>query len=211
MTTELTRESERARKEKGVERAPSTNLSNMLGMVGSLWRSGVAERSSRPSSRRYGSMAVGSNDAADSPPSELYSPRKSQPATGTSINDFEILKPISRGAFGRVYLARKRKTGYLYAIKVLKKDDMVRKNMVDRVIAERNILATTQNPFVVKLFYAFQSEDSLYLVMEYIIGGDCGSLVQNLGYFEEDMAKIYVAQAILASGYLHSVGIVGDV
>jgi len=60
-----------------------------------------------------------------------------------------------------VWLARKRKTGDLYAMKVLKKKDMVKKNMVEAVIAERNILATVNNPFVVRLYYAFQSRVSL--------------------------------------------------
>ena len=68
-----------------------------------------------------------------------------------SIEDFEILKPISRGAFGRVYLARKRATGDLYAVKVMRKMDLIRKNMVQSVRNERNILAMANNPFVVRV------------------------------------------------------------
>jgi hypothetical protein len=67
----------------------------------------------------------------------------------TSIDDFQIIKPISRGAFGRVFLARKRATGDLFAIKVLRKADIIRKNTVESVQAERNILITVRNPFVV--------------------------------------------------------------
>ncbi|EGG20039.1 protein serine/threonine kinase [Cavenderia fasciculata] len=126
-----------------------------------------------------------------------------QKKEGLSISDFEILKPISRGAFGRVYLAQKKKTGDLYAIKVLKKLDTIRKNMVDHVLIERNILATVQNPFVVKLFYAFQSADKLYLVMEYLIGGDCASLLRALGCFDEQMARMYIAETALCLEYLH--------
>lgn len=125
-----------------------------------------------------------------------------------SITDFEILKPISRGAFGKVYLAQKRKTGDLYAIKVLSKSDLVRKNAADSVIAERNALAIAHNAFVVKLFYAFQSTENLYLVMEYLIGGDLASLLRNLYTFEFDMAQQYAAEIVLALEYLHSVGIV---
>lgn len=66
-----------------------------------------------------------------------------------TIEDFKVLKPISRGAFGRVYLARKRATGDVYAIKVMRKRDLIRKNQVENVAHERNILATTNNPFVV--------------------------------------------------------------
>ena len=125
-----------------------------------------------------------------------------------SITDFEILKPISRGAFGKVYLAQKRKTGDLYAIKVLSKSDLVRKNAADSVIAERNALAIAHNAFVVKLFYAFQSTENLYLVMEYLIGGDLSSLLRNLYTFEFDMAQQYAAEIVLSLEYLHSVGIV---
>ncbi|CAG8568211.1 15635_t:CDS:10, partial [Acaulospora colombiana] len=98
-----------------------------------------------------------------------------------SIQDFEIIKPISRGAFGKVYLARKKTTGDLYAIKILKKVDM--------------------------LFYAFQSQDYLYLVMEYLIGGDLSSLLQCFERFSEDMARMYTAEVVLALEYLHSSGI----
>ena len=91
---------------------------------------------------------------------------------GPAIQDFDIIKPISRGAFGRVYLAQKKRTMDYYAIKIIKKSDMVRKNMVDQVLIERDILAQAENPWVVKLFYAFQSNINLYLVMEFCCGGD---------------------------------------
>lgn len=93
------------------------------------------------------------------------------------------MKPISRGAFGydpsnrlphndsKVYLAKKKTTNDLYAIKILRKDDMIRKNMVSYVLAERKAMSLSKNPFVVRLFYAFQSADQLYLVMEYLVGG----------------------------------------
>ncbi|CAI2165049.1 12774_t:CDS:10 [Funneliformis geosporum] len=124
-----------------------------------------------------------------------------------SIQDFEIIKPISRGAFGKVYLARKKTTGDLYAIKILKKVDMVRKNMVNHVLAERRVLSLSRTPFVVKLYYAFQSQDYLYLVMEYLIGGDLSSLLQCFEKFEEEMARMYTAEVVLALEYLHNNGI----
>ena len=98
---------------------------------------------------------------------------------------------------------------------------MVRKNMVDSVIAERTILSSLHNPFVVKLYYAFQCEVSciafciatqyalqnyLYLVMEYCIGGDVASLLRNIGPFEEEMARVYAAETVLALECLHSMG-----
>ncbi|CAH2043869.1 unnamed protein product [Thlaspi arvense] len=126
----------------------------------------------------------------------------------TSIEDFEIIKPISRGAFGRVFLAKKRATGDLFAIKVLKKADMIRKNAVESILAERNILISIRNPFVVRFFYSFTCRENLYLVMEYLNGGDLFSLLRNLGCLDEDMARIYIAEVVLALEYLHSVNII---
>eukprot|EP01018_Ginkgo_biloba_P034997 Gb_17287 [translate_table: standard] len=136
------------------------------------------------------------------------SPIHSASKDRTSIDDFEILKPISRGAFGRVFLAKKRTTGDLFAIKVLRKADMVRKNAVESIIAERDILISVRNPFVVRFFYSFTCRENLYLVMEYLNGGDLYSLLRNLGCLEEDMARVYVAEVVLALEYLHSLRVV---
>ncbi|XP_061362632.1 LOW QUALITY PROTEIN: probable serine/threonine protein kinase IREH1 [Gastrolobium bilobum] len=126
----------------------------------------------------------------------------------TSIDDFEIIKPISRGAFGRVFLAKKRTTGDLFAIKVLKKADMIRKNAVESILAERDILITVRNPFVVRFFYSFTCRENLYLVMEYLNGGDLYSLLRNLGCLDEEVARVYIAEVVLALEYLHSLRVV---
>lgn len=126
----------------------------------------------------------------------------------TSIEDFEIIKPISRGAFGRVFLARKRITGDIFAIKVLKKSDMIRKNAVESILAERNILISARNPFVVRFFYSFTCRENLYLVMEYLNGGDLYSLLRNLHCMDEDMARTYIAELVLALEYLHSMNVI---
>eukprot|EP01087_Luapelamoeba_hula_P021384 TRINITY_DN7461_c0_g1_i1.p2 TRINITY_DN7461_c0_g1~~TRINITY_DN7461_c0_g1_i1.p2 ORF type:complete len:400 (-),score=68.34 TRINITY_DN7461_c0_g1_i1:19-1218(-) len=125
-----------------------------------------------------------------------------------SINDFDVLKPISRGSFGQVILAKKKTTGDIYAIKVLKKGAVLNKNEMDHISNERNILAFADNPFVVKLYYSFQSLNNLYMVMEYLPGGDCYSLLRNLVAFPEHMARQYVAETVLALQYLHAHGIV---
>ncbi|KAJ4828414.1 hypothetical protein Tsubulata_022866 [Turnera subulata] len=126
----------------------------------------------------------------------------------TSIEDFEIIKPISRGAYGRVFLAKKRTTGDFFAIKVLRKSDMIRKNAVENILAERDILISARNPFVVRLFYSFTCRENLYLVMEYLNGGDLYSLLKNLGCLDEDMARIYIAEVVLALEYLHSLNVI---
>lgn len=126
-----------------------------------------------------------------------------------SIKDFEIIKPISKGAFGSVYLSKKKTTGEYYAIKVLKKADMVAKNQVTNVKAERAIMMWQgESDFVAKLYWTFSSKDYLYLVMEYLNGGDCASLVKILGGLPEDWAKKYIAEIILGVEHLHGRGIV---
>ncbi|KAK9365803.1 hypothetical protein V1509DRAFT_598632 [Lipomyces kononenkoae] len=127
-----------------------------------------------------------------------------------SIKDFEVIKPISRGAFGSVYLTKKKRTGDYFAIKVLKKSDMIAKNQVTNVKAERAIMmAQAESPFVAKLFFTFQSKEYLYLVMEYLNGGDCAALLKAFGGgFPEDWAQKYVAEVVVGIQNLHAQGIV---
>ncbi|XP_013860870.1 serine/threonine-protein kinase greatwall [Austrofundulus limnaeus] len=125
-----------------------------------------------------------------------------------SIDDFIVLKPISRGAFGKVYLARKKCNARLYAIKVMKKADMIDKNMASQMKAERDALALSKSPFIVHLFYSLQTATKIYLVMEYLIGGDVKSLLHIYGYFDQDVAVKYIAEVALALDYLHRHGII---
>ncbi|XP_017261857.1 serine/threonine-protein kinase greatwall [Kryptolebias marmoratus] len=125
-----------------------------------------------------------------------------------SIDDFNILKPISRGAFGKVYLARKKCNSRLYAIKVMKKADMIDKNMTSQMKAERDALALSKSPFIVHLFYSLQTATKIYLVMEYLIGGDVKSLLHIYGYFDQDVAVKYISEVALALDYLHRHGII---
>ena len=125
-----------------------------------------------------------------------------------SIKDFEIVKPISKGAYGRVFLARKIATGDLYAMKVIRKSDNLTGNQRRNIIMERNILHNVQHPFVVRLFYTFQNDDYLFWMMEYVPGGDLSSLLRALCCFEEDMTRQYISELVVAMEYIHSKGIV---
>ncbi|XP_063982142.1 serine/threonine-protein kinase greatwall [Diachasmimorpha longicaudata] len=137
--------------------------------------------------------------------SKLVNPSAKVP----DIDDFKMVKPISRGAFGKVFLGyKKTNPDQVYAIKVMKKDEMIHKNMASQVVIERNALALTRSPYCVQLFYSLQSVSSVYLVMEYMVGGDLKSLLGYFGYMEESMALFYTAEVCLALDYLHSHGIV---
>ncbi|KAK4212987.1 Serine/threonine-protein kinase cek1 [Rhypophila decipiens] len=165
--------------------------------------------------RRQSSAAVSSSTGElgfRPPPSPRLSAVVSAPqakAVPPSIKDFEIIKPISKGAFGSVYLSKKKSTGEYFAIKVLKKADMVAKNQVTNVKAERAIMMWQgESDFVAKLYWTFSSKDYLYLVMEYLNGGDCASLIKVLGGLPEDWVKKYLGEVILGVEHLHSRGIV---
>ncbi|MGH0159572.1 UNVERIFIED_CONTAM: hypothetical protein FKN15_075328 [Acipenser sinensis] len=109
---------------------------------------------------------MGGTDAGEKNESLSPDTRKGSeaPKPPCSVEDFTIVKPISRGAFGKVYLARRKSTSKLYAIKVVKKADMIIKNMVDQMQAERDALALSKSPFVVNLYYSLQTSKNIYLV-----------------------------------------------
>ncbi|KAF4983328.1 hypothetical protein FDECE_17325 [Fusarium decemcellulare] len=161
--------------------------------------------------RRQSSAAI-SDFVMKPPPSPRLGANQAPPQprpTQPSIKDFEIIKPISKGAFGSVYLSKKKSTGEYFAIKVLKKADMVAKNQVGNVKAERAIMMWQgESEFVAKLYWTFSSKDYLYLVMEYLNGGDCASLIKVLGGLPEEWVKKYLGEVVLGVEHLHSRGII---
>jgi len=125
-------------------------------------------------------------------------------APSISIADFDFIKRISRGAYARVYLARKNKTGDIFAIKVQSKSDVLQKNQGRRILAEKDILLKFQNPYICNFYYSIVGELNFYIVMEFLPGGDLYSLLQHLGCLSEDSVKIYAYQIIKALECLHS-------
>lgn len=121
---------------------------------------------------------------------------------------FDTVKPLGIGAFGVVSLVRKTDTGKLYAMKTLRKVDVLRRNQVAHVKAERDILAEADNEWVVKLFFSFQDQENLYFVMEYIPGGDMMSLLIKLGTFPEHLTLFYIAELVCAIESVHKMGFI---
>ncbi|KAF5402863.1 Non-specific serine/threonine protein kinase [Paragonimus heterotremus] len=124
-------------------------------------------------------------------------------------HDFQLLKVLGKGGYGKVFLARKIDTGQTYAMKVLKKASIVT-NAKDtaHTKSERNILEMIRHPFLVQLHYAFQSPGKLYLVLEFLAGGELFMQLEKEGVFMEDQASFYLAEITLAIGHLHSMGII---
>ncbi|KAK6151978.1 hypothetical protein DH2020_014613 [Rehmannia glutinosa] len=120
-----------------------------------------------------------------------------------SVDDFELLTIIGRGAFGEVRLCREKKTGDIFAMKKLKKSEMLRRGQVEHVKAERNLLAEVASNYIVKLYCSFQDAEYLYLVMEYLPGGDMMNLLMREDTLKEPVARFYIAQCVLAIESIH--------
>ncbi|ELK35397.1 PREDICTED: serine/threonine-protein kinase LATS1 isoform X1 [Myotis davidii] len=121
---------------------------------------------------------------------------------------FVKIKTLGIGAFGEVCLARKVDTKALYATKTLRKKDVLLRNQVAHVKAERDILAEADNEWVVRLYYSFQDKDHLYFVMDYIPGGDMMSLLIRMGIFPENLARFYIAELTCAVESVHKMGFI---
>jgi len=117
---------------------------------------------------------------------------------------FETIKVIGRGAFGEVRLVRMNSNGQLYAMKILRKSEMIHKEQVGHVMAERDLLADTAgNDRIVKLFFSFQDAEHLYLIMEFVPGGDMMNLLILEDTFPESWTRFYIAETILAIESIH--------
>ncbi|KAJ4765967.1 Serine/threonine-protein kinase 38 [Rhynchospora pubera] len=119
------------------------------------------------------------------------------------VDDFDLLTIIGRGAFGEVRLCREKTTGNIYAMKKLKKSEMVSRGQVDHVKAERNLLAEVGSHCIVKLYYSFQDDEYLYLIMEYLPGGDMMTLLMREDTLSEKVARFYIAETVLAIESIH--------
>jgi serine/threonine kinase 38 len=116
--------------------------------------------------------------------------------TKMSIRDFVPVKIIGKGAFGEVRLVRSKKTGEVLAMKKMKKSEMVAKHQVQHIKAEKDILSLAQSPWVVELRYSFQDERYLYLVMEYLPGGDLMTLLIKKEILSEEESRFYIAEIV---------------
>ncbi|XP_014404709.1 PREDICTED: microtubule-associated serine/threonine-protein kinase 4 isoform X2 [Myotis brandtii] len=123
-------------------------------------------------------------------------------------SDFETIKLISNGAYGAVYFVRHKESRQRFAMKKINKQNLLLRNQVQQAFVERDILTFAENPFVVSMYCSFETRRHLCMVMEYVEGGDCATLMKNMGPLPVDMARMYFAETVLALEYLHNYGIV---
>ncbi|KAJ2979092.1 hypothetical protein NQ176_g3459 [Zarea fungicola] len=125
-----------------------------------------------------------------------------------SLTDFDILRTLGTGSFGRVHLVQSKHNQRFYAIKVLKKAQVVKMKQVEHTNDERRMLSDVKHPFLITLWGTFQDWKNLYMVMDFVEGGELFSLLRKSGRFPNPVAKFYAAEATLALEYLHSKNII---
>lgn len=133
----------------------------------------------------------------------------STPDKKVTINDFDLVRLVGKGAFGKVWQVRRKGTGEIYALKVLNKKTIVEQNLVEHTVFERDVMLTCNNPFIINLYYSFQNDDNLYFVLDFVGGGSLFTLLRDhqLGYFPEAQGRFYAAEILLGIEELHKHGI----
>jgi len=161
--------------------------------------------------RQNGSLGTGVQGImgmADLEISQMLSPPSDLTEKKPTIDDFLLIRVIGKGSFGKVILVRKKATGRLYAMKVLRKPDVVLRKQVEHTKTERRVLGKSGGNFIVRLHSAFQTAQKLYLVLDYCPGGELFFHLSRAGKFTEDMTRFYAAEVTLALEHLHAHNVV---
>lgn len=125
-----------------------------------------------------------------------------------SLDELSIINTLGTGSFGRVHLVQSKTSGKYYAMKALKKQAIVKMRQVEHTLNEKSILDRIDHPFIVNMVCSFQCPSNLYIVLEYVSGGELFSLLRRSGRFQNHVARFYAAEVILAFEYLHSMDII---
>ncbi|KAI8914533.1 kinase-like domain-containing protein [Gorgonomyces haynaldii] len=126
-----------------------------------------------------------------------------------TLDDYYLIRRVGKGGFATVFLVRlKGSTGRYYALKSMKKAEVIRLRQEKQIMNEKNILMELKHWLLVELFHTFQTPTHLFMVMEFVCGGDLFTLLRRSKYFPEPQAKFYVSQVILVLEYLHSKSVV---
>lgn len=120
------------------------------------------------------------------------------------IQSFNPIQLLGKGSFGEVYLVQKKDTLQYYALKVLPKDKIIGQNLMKYAFAERNVLCSLDHPFIVRLHCSFQTKRRLFLLLDYVPGGDLAKMLQKDNKFSESRSRIYLCEILLAIQELHN-------
>ena len=196
--------------------APLPDLNGGAGEAhGSNAQGGAAQTSSSPAAPQAQAVHEPSgpalaNSSADPILDEAVKAMDLGPDTAEKVNadDFDMITVIGQGSFGKVVQVRSKKNGQIYAMKMLNKRSIVERGEVEHTKAEKEILQTVKHPFLMCLHYSFQTPDKLYLVMDFVNGGEMFYHLQQEHTFDNLRAKFYAAEIVLGLEYLHQHGIV---
>ena len=144
-------------------------------------------------------------DAGDADDVKLEVPKE---LPKVALEDFDLLKVLGKGGFGKVMLVRKKGTTDIYAMKVLKKEAVIRRNQVTHTKTETHILKQIRHPFLTRMHFAFQSEGKLYMVLNYLPGGELFYRLKREGRFSVERVRLYAAEIGLGLGHLHSLDMI---
>ncbi|GAA5840074.1 hypothetical protein JCM3766R1_000666 [Sporobolomyces carnicolor] len=126
--------------------------------------------------------------------------------TKLKLDHFHIVTQVGQGGYGEVYLARHKETNQVVALKKMKKKTLAKMDEIRHVLTERDILASTTSPWLVRLLYAFQDDLHVFLAMDFIAGGDFRTLLNNSGVLKEEHARFYMSEMVCAVNELHKLG-----
>ncbi|KAG5339731.1 hypothetical protein C0989_003919 [Termitomyces sp. Mn162] len=126
--------------------------------------------------------------------------------TKLKVDQFHIIAQVGQGGYGEVFLARKQDSGEVCALKKMRKRTLHKMDEIRHVLVERDILTATKTPWLVRLLYAFQDPEHVYLAMEYVPGGDFRTLLNNSGVLKEEHARFYISEMFAAVTELHKLG-----
>jgi hypothetical protein len=142
------------------------------------------------------------------PPSPYSSVVEEFPKLHYELDDFIVLQTIGVGSFGRVHLARLKANGEYYALKVMRKEDIIQYKQVEHILNEKHILEEINHPFIINMLCGFQDNTNIYIVTDFSCGGELFSFLRAQKYFTNDIAKFYAAEVIVVFEYLHSKDII---
>ncbi|KAI1151375.1 Pkinase-domain-containing protein [Nemania diffusa] len=162
-----------------------------------------------PPPQPQGQVPVPVQAQAQAPPQvPVYSSELRVTKGKYSLTDFDLLRTLGTGSFGRVHLVQSKHNQRFYAVKVLKKAQVVKMKQVEHTNDERRMLGEVKHPFLITLWGTFQDARNLYMVMDFVEGGELFSLLRKSGRFPNPVAKFYAAEVTLALEYLHSRNII---